>query len=179
MKVYFISPFATDKNLGQAYNQSIALISENDWICLMDQDAMFLTPDAGQIIHEYVKRNNVEALFTCWTNRIHPLAQGQLYNNEVSVNSDIKHHIKIAENQKKELYSLTQIHCNISGFLMLISKRLWNKYKFSENGQCLGIDTEYSKCMRENNIPIYRMEGLYVWHTYRLMNGITDKRHLL
>lgn len=177
MTVHFASPYRTDKNLGRAYNEFVRLLPEEDWVCLMDYDCMLLTPDAGQIIHEYVCRNRTVGVLTCWTNRISVKSTAQL-KPELFHETDISIHIKVAENQKQMLYRTTEINQDISGMLMVISKATWNEFKFTEDGKCLGVDTEYNRRLRVSGKQVLRMEGLYVWHTYRLLSGIHSKQHL-
>lgn len=178
MQVHIIKPYNITKDLGEAYNKSIALLPEQDWACLCDLDTMFLTPDAGHILHEYARLNPNAALMTCYTNRVSLSSKSQLLGGLLNNNSDIKLHINYAEKQKKQLYKTTKITGTISGFLMLISKRAWKDQPFPELGQCLGVDTEMSRILIANNKTILRMDGLYLWHSYRLLNGINHKKHL-
>lgn len=179
MKVHFITPYSTDKNLGRAYNEAFRLVGDEDWVCLTDYDTMFLTPDAPAIVQEYVNRFPDTALFTCYTNRVHPCSTEQLVQGTIIDNSDIRYHIQIAERTKKNLYTVSQVHKNVSGMLMVMSKKQWRETPFVEDLKCLGVDTELSKTLRERGQPVQRMNGLYIWHTYRIMNGIRDKSHLL
>jgi GT2 family glycosyltransferase len=179
MKVHFIIPYALDKNLGRAYNETMASLPDDDWACLMDYDVQLLTPDAGRIIHEYATRAKPDQLLTCYTNRVSTLSRPQLLSSVVDENSDMRYHIGLAERQRKFLYQTTPITRDISGMLMLINKRLWLQFFFSEDKKCLGVDTEYNRRIRAAGKTIMRMDGLYVWHAYRLMNGIFDKTHLL
>lgn len=171
-------PFAEDKNLGRAYNKAFEDVDERDWVCLMDHDVMFLTPDAINIMYEYVRSYHDAGIFTCYTNRIHPLSSDQLLNGQVSENTSIDYHMQLAYNQKRFGVSVTEINHMISGFLMLVSRRTWNKVKFPEFGKCLGVDNDFSQRVLESGKKIYRMNSIYVWHTYRLANGITNKEHL-
>jgi hypothetical protein len=140
---------------------------------------MFLTPDCGEILNTYAKMFPDYGLLTCFTGRIHPLAKNQLYGGEVCDNDSIRHHIDIAEKVKDDLYTVTDINHEVSGFLMLISKKTWNKVKFTEfAGKPLGVDNMFCWDLLAKEEKIGRMNGLYVWHTYRLKNGITDKAHL-
>jgi GT2 family glycosyltransferase len=150
----------------------------------MDYDTMFLTPDCGKILHDwaefyskYPEYNYDKTLLTCYTNRIHPLAKDQLLNGYLSEVTDISHHINLAEKQRDQV-TCTRIEHEISGFLMMFSKKLWNEIKFSENGKCLGVDNDFSIRVLEKGYSIARMDNLYVWHTYRLKNGIHNKEHL-
>lgn len=179
MNVHLLTPFSIDKNLGAAYNRSLSLIPDDDWVCLIDYDVLLLTPDAGNIIHEYAARNLDAGLITCYTNRVSPKSTAQLLTGSLMECSDIKSHILLAEEQRKHLYQITEINQDISGMLMMISKRTWNEFKFSESGKCLGVDTEYNRRLRAAGKKILRADGLYCFHTYRMTQGIKSKSHLL
>jgi GT2 family glycosyltransferase len=171
-------PFAEDKNLGRAYNQAFADVPDGDWVCLIDHDVLFLTPDAINLMYEYVRSFPETGIFTCYTNRIHPLSVEQLLNGQVSENFSIDFHTQLAYNQKRFGVTVTEIKHVISGFLMLVSKKTWEKIKFPEHGKCLGVDNLFSQGVLNEGKKIYRMDSLYVWHSYRMTNGITNKDHL-
>ena len=171
-------PFAEDMNLGRAYNQAFEGVAENDWVGFLDHDVLLLTPDAINLMYEYTRNYPEAGIFTCYTNRIHPLSIDQLLNGQLSENTSIDYHMQLAYNQKRFGLMVHEINHTISGFLMLVSKRTWNEIKFSESGKCLGVDNDYSAKVLDRGKKIYRMESVYVWHTYRLMNGITNKEHL-
>lgn len=171
-------PFDLDKNLGRAYNVAFEDLEERDWVCLIDHDVMLLTPDAIRIMYEYTKNFPETGIFTCYTNRIHPLAVDQLLDGKVSENTCMKYHVERAYNQKRFGITVTEIKHVISGFLMLVSKKTWHQIKFPETMKCLGVDNFYSQAIMEAGKKIYRMDSLYVWHSYRL-NDIKDKTHLL
>lgn len=172
MQVHILTPYDVNKDLGKAYNQACAMVPDGDWICLMDYDTMLLTPDAGKILYEYAA-NGVDGLYTCYTNRCHPtsLQHASLMNNV----TDIKEHIRYAEDCRGK--GLLRIKGNISGFLMMFPKSLWLKYPFKEGIGCLGVDTDFWRRLAADNVLMYIMTGLYVWHTYRLTTN--NKNHLL
>jgi GT2 family glycosyltransferase len=178
MKVHILKPYSIEKNLGKAYNEAIALIPDGDWACLMDYDTMFLTPDCGKILHEYAKKYPNEGLFTCFTNRIHPLATDQLFRGKFSHNTKVEYHLHLAEQAKERLFEITNLNRPVSGFLMMVKKDTWNQVKFSENMKCLGVDNDYCSRLLDIGKSVVRMDGLYVWHTYRLKDGIANKDHL-
>lgn len=177
MQVHICTPYSLQKNLGAVYNETMARIPDGDAACLIDYDVQFLHPESGKDLHEYANRNP-EAVLTCFTNRVSPLSKQQLFFGVPSEDSDIRNHIKIAEEQRKHLYNTTPIHRDISGMLMVVPKSIWQKYPFDETGKCLGIDTFWGRKVRAAGISILRMDGLFVFHQYRLLQGTSDKSHL-
>lgn len=170
-------PYRQDKNLGKAYNDEFDLCPEEDWLCFIDHDVLFLTPDAINIMEEYVKLYPDTGLFCCRTNRIHPLAQYQLVDPSPSLNTNVEHWMERAYNQKRLIPKFTEVQHEVSGFLMLISKKTWRDIKFIESGRALGVDNDYCWRLLDAGKSIRCMEGLLVWHTYRLKD-IKDKTHL-
>ncbi len=182
MKVHIKIPYCVNKNLGKAYNEAMRNIPQDDWCCLMDYDVMLLTPDAGKILHEYASLatpGDKLPVFTCATNRIHPFSKEQLLLGGISDDANIKSHLHLAETAKGLLYKTTELTGPASGFLMMVSKKTWNHIMFNESNKCLGVDSDYFQRLRASGNKLLRMDGLYVWHTYRLIQGITDKKHLL
>lgn len=179
MTIHLLTPFSQTKDLGYAYNQSCALVPDGDWICLQDHDTMLLTPDAVNIMYGYIERNPTAGMLTCYTNRIHPTSP-QLLNGKMSPKPDIDWHIKKAIWMQKEMgFQTTELHENISGFLMLFSKETWKQHPFIENGGCLGVDTAWWRELKAAGKTILRMDSIYIFHIYRLTNGIKNKTHLL
>lgn len=179
MNIRVCTPYRTDRNLGRAYNAEFKNISDNDWVVLCDYDILFLLPDTIKHLHEYPKLYPEAAVFTCFANRSHVNSTQQLLGGRVSAETDIVYHIEKAKQQQEFLYQATEITGNISGFLMMVSKKTWNEIKFSEDMKCLGVDSLFSARLRAKGKKIMRMDGIYVFHIYRLLNGIKDKSHLL
>lgn len=186
-------PYSTEKNLGKAYNRTMSLLGDNDHACLRDGDTCWLTPDYGVHLAEYV-RLYPNAVLTCWTNRINERAEQQ--SKAVVQHQEIGHmpirectdmtiHLRAAEIQKESLYNVTPLHGFISGFCMVVPKSVWNVHKFAEvqpyedrgPHALLGIDNDFTNRIRAAGVPVLRMEGLYLWHTYRLLTN--SKAHLL
>jgi GT2 family glycosyltransferase len=175
-EMIIITPYATDKDLGRQYNQAMAMIPDSGHACLMDIDAMFLTPEQPGIIQQYVERYP-DAVLTCYTNRISPLSK-QLYGGKMNEDSDIKTHIKIAATLQKNERTVKVIGNPISGFLMVVPKKVWQKVPFLEGIGCLGVDTWFSRALHKKGVPILLMESIYIFHSYRIMNGVHSKEHL-
>ena len=182
MKVFDTCIYSTEKNLGKAYNEFIQMIPDDSCACLRDGDTTWLTPDYGFHLQEYVNRNP-GAILTCWTNRIHK-SSGQLIPQESP--SDMKWHIEYAEKKKADLYKVTPLHTTVSGFCLVVPKSVWKDHKFSEVQpyedrkhlpNLLGVDNDFTNRVRAAGIPVLRMEGLYIWHTYRLLTN--SNKHLI
>lgn len=180
-----IIPYSTDKNLGKAYNDAFRNTSDEvTHICFRDGDTCWLTPDYGVHLAEYV-RLHPNAVLTCWTNRINAKAEQQ-YDAGRNV-SDIKIHLEKATGFYKHLYQVTALHGFVSGFCMVIPRSVWVNHKFAEQQvysdrgptNMLGVDNDFTNRIRAAGIPVLRMDGLYIWHTYRLLQGDHDKTHLL
>lgn len=167
--------------MGLAYNEAMSLIPDGETACIRDIDTLFLTPDQPAIIEEYAKEYP-DAVLTCFLNRCSQLSRPQLLGETVSEVSDIKEHIRLAERQIERhriTRSVKEITRDISGTLMVVPKSVWNRVPFPETGACLGIDTEVGRLWRMTGIKILRMDAIYLFHTYRIMNGTNDKKHLL
>lgn len=178
MIVHDIIPFSLEKNLGKSYNETMQRIPDGDTACLRDGDTCWLTPDYGVHLQKYAEMNP-ESVLTCYTNRVSTLSKMQLLTGRVSEVSDIRQHIETAGKMLKNLYSVTEINRDISGFCMVVPKSVWGLHPFPEDGLCLGVDTWWGRKIRAAGIKILRMDAIYLWHSYRLTTGIYHKTHLL
>ena len=180
--IHIVTPYREDRNLGRAYNEAFENCPEGDWLCLTDIDVLFLTPDAPRVMYEAIGLAP-NAIFTCYTNRISPLAKEQSFFLKPNDVDSIQYHQSLAQkciNDPHPLYLVGRT--DLSGFLLLVSKDTWKKYPFPEymdKGGCIGVDTMWSRTIRAAQVPVLRMNRLYVWHTYRLGKEINDKTHLV
>lgn len=180
MKVWIRTPFATDKNLGAEYNREMSFIPDGDAACFLDGDCMFLTPHFGTIIHDYANAYP-NTVLTCWTNRTHKVSTGQQLPN---ASDNIKDLIHLAYLLSKAERTVTPITGPVSGFLLVVPKSVWNRVKFTEVNKyrpgepnLLGVDNTFTNEVRAAGIEVLRMDGMLVWHSYRLLDG--SKKHLL
>ena len=96
----------------------------------------------------------------------------------------MREHLVIAETQLSMLYGVTQLQGFVSGFCMVVPKSVWVNHKFAEKQvyedrgpfNLLGVDNDFTNRVRAAGVPVLRMDGLYLWHTYRLLTG--SKQHL-
>jgi len=176
MGIYYFTPFALDKNLGAAYNKYMELLpDDNDWACFTDGDAMFLTPDWGELIDRVVAEHPEAGMFTCYTNRVNN--QQQLYRGRFSENCDIIAHRNIAK-VCRTLYinRVKQLSRMISGVMMIIRKKTWREFPFEDG--LLGVDNAISKRLLDAGKTVYLIEGIYMLHYYRMAEGRKYTSHL-
>lgn len=162
----FVVPYAFDKNLGRVYNM-IMERSDADYVCLMDGDIMFLHNDFGHHIANVIRRYPDGGIYTCLTNRIgNP---EQRFEGKISTEKNILRHKKIAEHLRKRYgYKAVKATSRTSMLLSVISRKVWEEFRFKDG--LMGVDWDFSSRVMEK-YPVYIMQGLYVFHLYRLGDG--------
>jgi hypothetical protein len=181
--VYYFTPARADKNIGKTLNDHCSLVpNDDDWICIRDNDTMFLTPNYSQQIEEIITRyKDKYDLIGCMTNRLG--LTHQLYNGKMSDDTNIKNHMNIAfllEN--KHWAEVIPSKENIAGLFLLFPKKTWNKNKFEEGsimikkGSKQGFfDFWFSDYVKKRG-KIGIVRGLYIFHLYRLFNN--DRKNI-
>lgn len=179
-RVWIRTPFSVNKNLGEAYNDEMSAIPDGDAACLIDGDCMFTTSDYGFRLNTYYNANP-SAVLTCWINRIHPLAKGQWYQDGRC--DDVASCLRAAQ-RMKDVYTTTPIIGSVSGTLLVVPKRVWALHPFTLVNQyrpgepnLLGVDNQFTNNVRSKGIPVLRMDGILIYHQYRLLTNTKD--HLL
>lgn len=178
-RVNFIQPFAHDKNIGREYNLACGLVPDGEWICITDQDSMFLRSDAGQHVIEMATGAGAGYdLIGCLTNRIglHHLC----YGGNMSDDPDIAYHIKVAHKLVIDhKHVITPINHVVAGFFMLFPKKTWELHNFKEHS--ISFDTDFSKAVLKRGGKIGVMQGLYRFHLYRWgqANPKSYNKHLI
>lgn len=177
--IWYLQPFASDKNIGREYNHQCELIPENDWICITDHDVCFLYPETKKQIEEIViSQGAAWDLLGAVTNRI--ASPHQCYGGEFSEDPDILHHYEKAKDAHLQNYGIVELTLKgIAGFLMLMPKRTWDKLKFAENQ--IHFDTDFSRRLLQRGGKIGVMKGVYLFHYYRFHaeNPKQFKDHLI
>lgn len=161
MKIQYITPFATDLNIGREYNERIAELPDHCYIVLRDGDTMFLTSDWGKQIQEIITKNSHYDIIGCMTNR---LAIPQQLVPGMFDEPDIGKHLETAENLQQ--FRTEVFKSNMAaGLCLIFHKSVWQKCKFKENtvifDRIFCIDAK----LKGFNIGIAK--GLYLFHLYR------------
>lgn len=178
--IYYSSPYSIDKDLGKAYNEEMDRTpSPESWVCFTDGDCQFLTPDYGHQLQEMIDKYPDTGLFTCYTNRVGNL--DQCYNNIINEDPNILNHKRIAlQLQRDKRLQVKELTGVISGMLMLIKKSTWDLiHGAPQELGLLSVDNHISQRILNAGMKIRLMEGVYIFHFYRLDTGIENKSHLL
>lgn len=162
MKIRYITPFATDKNIGKEYNAVIDELPDDCYVVLRDGDTLFLTSEWGKQIENIIKDNPNFDVITCKTNRI--TTSTSLEQGMFDITDMDKHVAKAKELQSK--YGAKVEPCNIApGLLMIFHKSVWYQVKFQEHSYI--FDKQFSQQCREKGMRIGVAKGLYLFHLYR------------
>lgn len=159
MKIHYITPFSTTKNIGKEYNDRISELPDDCHIVLRDGDTMFLTPDWGSHIAKIISNNPEYDLITCMTNRVgrKELCAPGMFNVE-----SISEHVNYALANK----SNDVIDCTMApGYCMIFKKSLWDRVKFRENS--ITFDKVFSLDVAKIGGRVGVATGLYMLHLYR------------
>lgn len=160
MRIWYISPYDVGRNIGGCYNEQIALLPSEDFICLTDHDTLFLRPDTKKQIYEIAEKGEHD-LYGCLTNRLNGLHQAPF--PELFEEGDISSHIEVASSLHELSYGeVEKTDKAIAGMLMLFKKSTWESVGgFKENS--IYFDSIFSKQVPNRAI----MQGVYIFHLYR------------
>jgi hypothetical protein len=173
--IQFFTPYDLTGHLVKAYDEAImSLPTHEDWAVLMDGDTMIFDRDFGHIIHKYIEQYPDAGLFTCLASRCH--YKYQTLSGVDSNNDSLLYHRMKAEAVTRNRYRVTELMNPIAGHLMVIRKGVWALIRLevlakTENHKALGVDTNISWEIFKIKKPIYLMEGLYILHYLRFLEG--------
>ena len=172
--VHYVSPYAVDYNLGASYNAAANGLKASDYIALMDNDACFLDVRFGRWIAETIKANPHYDIFVPRTNRLRD--DMQRVNQMMNV-ADIKKHREVTETiWKKNSTNMIDAERPPAGLCMIMKVSTLRKLKF-RNG-LLVIDTDFMWRAKNAGYKIGIMQGIYLFHYYRLAEGADKTGHL-
>jgi hypothetical protein len=173
--IQFFTPYDFGGQLVKAYDAAImSLPGEEDWAVLMDGDTLIFDRDFGHVIQEYTRQYPEAGMFTCLASRCHYKYQ-TLHGVDANNDSLLYHRMK-AEAVSKRRHRVTELWQPVAGHLMVIRKGVWMQIRAkvlakTENHKALGVDTNISWELFNIKKPIYLMEGLYILHYLRFLEG--------
>lgn len=181
MKIWYISPYSTEKNIGGCINETIKQLNAapEDWVVHVDQDCLWLLPDSKAQVERILMATEYDIL-GCMTNRLR--LPDQLVGGKFIDNDKIRDHIVIAEKCREmwgdQVKTATGV---VAAFMLCFRVDLWQRVGgFVEN--VLNFDAQF--CWEAQKIceaKIGIMTGVYCFHAYRLMskNPKNDIKHLI
>ena len=177
--IRYVIPFSIDKNIGKSYNEAFNGLNDDDYVCFVDGDTIFLDSAFGAKIQQVIDENpNINAA-TCMTNRVN--CQWQIYDRINWFNENMLDHDRLTKecwhkwDTKVEDVTDNQL---MSGVMILLKKSTWDKMgKFNENGM-LGVDNDFHTSLKECGEKLWLMKGIYIYHKYRF-GDTKNKKHLL
>jgi len=180
--IFRFQPFSVDKSqFGTQLNAHCEIVpNDEDWIQVMDYDAMILSPKTYAVIDKAIENNPGTKMFGAMTNRI------GLHSHLIGKNPDpcdeIKRHIVMAEKLADQFPNgECKLGMQVPGFFMLFQKKTWKEHggfqKEIFNDKGLLFDLEFSRKAKDS---IKIIKGAYLWHSYRIMKGESwaNKDHL-
>jgi GT2 family glycosyltransferase len=176
--IWFFKPYSFEANIGKAYNDYMRLIpSPEDWGVLLDGDTCFLTHDWGHAIQEAINRHPDAGLFTCTTNRVANRLQARAAMFE---QMDLRRQALYAMRADRlNRGKSNQTNSTISGLMMAIKKSTWDKQRFPErDDKILNVDHVICRQIMDAGKKIYIMQGVYMLHVYRVVEGRQYTKHL-
>lgn len=167
MKIFYLTPFATDLNIGREYNEQIEALPDDCYCVIRDGDTLFMRSDWGNQIEDIIRKHGDKyKLIGCMTNRLR--ANHQLFRGQFSNDGDISHHVDIANTLYDHFYDQVEPTTYVAGLCMIFHKSTWQQVKFRENSNL--FDKEFNTDIRMKfggRTPIGLAKGLYVFHLYR------------
>ena len=160
------APTDYEQNLGKAYNDYMRRLGPDDWAVFIDHDAILRGRNTPRLLSEFaLGYSGREILIVGSTNRINnPYQRIAQYENE----HDLSTHNLVADAlydlNRDQLYDVTKLP-STSGFLMMLSKRTWEKHKFQDG--FLGVDNAMHKSFRGGHGRVLFSKSLYTYHYYR------------
>jgi len=176
MTIHYIQPYALDGNISKAYNKAIKALPERDWVCITDQDAMFLLPDSKRQMYEIAEEGKHD-LYGCMTNRLNVSEQ---VVSGMFDEMDLRQHYLMAKTLQAEYGTQCKPASLIAGLCMMFPVRTWLEVggfpdlPLSIN---FAFDQYFSKLVKNKAI----MQGVYMLHLYRLWSDDPrrDVQHLV
>lgn len=161
-----MTPFRSDKNLGRAYNEAMALLPDGGWAVLMDHDMHFTTTRWWHQVQAAIAAEP-DGTFTAITNNIASRWQRAAEVDQLPsgrANGVWETHARIgrARLENRDLLDVTAT-AGIGGVVIVISKANWRLIGGFVDGMFC-VDHQMHFALRDAGRRVYLIEGLYVFH---------------
>lgn len=165
--------YDTERNLGRAYNETMARLLPGDWCAFLDHDAMFTVRDWYPLLLEAIAANPDAGIITAVTNRVgrkEQIAPGCPQGH------DLREHFAFGKKLREQHGSAVRDISRpspISGVLMCLSRETWQAMGKFRDG-FFGVDNAAHRDVVAIGRRVYMMPGLYLYHWYRA-DGVGHK----
>ena len=161
--------------MGTAYNDCLNQHSDNDWLAIIDHDAMFTVYDWYLQLQKAIQDNPKAKAFTCRVNRLNSLRQ--MVPGVDPHNHDMSYHRRLGKYLAQQHWGKTSNHSNpkeaghYSGtFLCVHIGTIKALGGFPVIGKTLGQDNLIHKKIIEAGHEFHVVNGIYMYHWYRADN---------
>ncbi len=174
------APKEHERDLAWTYNEFMRLLpNDDDWGCFIDHDAMFTTSDWYQQMEKCIEAHPEFSCLTVASNRVY--AEWQIPMGVNKINHDMTYHRSVGANFQKDngsnVVDVTVCddigkgpdHAPLSGVVILYKKSAWKQVPFRllEPNRLTGIDNLLHMDLRDRNLKVGLMTGVYVYHWHR------------
>lgn len=180
MNIFYISPYDRNSppNIGGAINKMIrkTLSSPDDWFVLQDYDCMFLLPDSKSQLEQILWRTKYDILGP----RMNRLGNDYQLSPGMFDETDIRKHIALATYLSDEYWLKVKKFSGgpLAAACLCFKRSTWERLGgFDEHS--LAFDTLFCHRAELAGMKLGIMEGIYIWHTYRLSKAVNNIDHLL
>jgi hypothetical protein len=179
MKIHYVSPFSTEKNIGKAINHGIKDLHycQDDWIIHCDHDTLWLLPDSKAQVERILSETGCDVL-GCMTNRLRSPEQliGGVFNDD----DRIREHIRIATECREKFGDEVKTANIVAACMMAFKVSVWEQVGGFQEG-ILNFDAVFCHSVRSLGFKIGIMQGVYIYHLYRSWskNPIMETKHLI
>ena len=163
------------KSMAENYKPIFEMHRDEDWVCIIDSDAMMITDRTwyAQLEHAIQKYPKAKG-FTCRTNRVNSIPQ--LIEGVDPDNHDIKYHKKVGEYMENRFYKKVTPHFDkkygghFSGMWFALHVGTMKEIGFYDSGNLSMTDNAIHKWLIEAGHEFYVLDGIYCYHYYRPEN---------
>lgn len=153
-------PFEPGGKLGADYNR-IMMETPYNWVLFLDHDLFLCNPHWYLLCQRAIEQYPGAGMFSCWTNN---LGRTQQRDPNSPQCHDLQAHIAHA----RSVFEINQYSCTAidkaSGMFLLISKAAWAQVGGFPGVGIFKEDWDFSRKLTRAGLPIYRIDGLYVYH---------------
>lgn len=175
--IHYIQPYRSDKSIGLAINNAIKQLnaSNEDWICLLDHDVLWLLPDSKAQLEEVLYETKFDILGPL-TNRLG--SNTQLVRDAFD-KTDIMYHLNLATDLSAAYWGETlPTNETLAAFCLCFRVSTWKSLGgFQENS--LQFDWMFSEMAKKMGFKLGIMTGIYMLHLYRMGRSKDDYSHLI